>query len=97
MNREEIKLQIKSNIEKIEELQSANKKLITEDYLFSDEKQWFTEKMESIIKRDGNKKVKADWLIGCINWISHFTDADTGKVIPIERSKIVRINGEWNF
>ena len=97
MNRKTIQLKIKTNEFKIKELQLANDKLIKDNYLFSDKKQWFIEKIESVSKINGKKNEKVDVLIGTVHWNQDHTDADTGQVISIERSKRVRINGEWNL
>ena len=93
----EIGLQIEANIKIIKELQLANEKLTKEDYLISDEKQWFTEKIESIRFRGNRKKGSVDMLVGRVHWYMHFKDEDTGESISIERSKLVRTDGEWEF
>lgn len=59
--------------------------------LLSDKVQWFTEEKET----HGRGKNKQEMLIGRIHWKEDFKDEDTGKVITIERSMAVRVDGEW--
>ena len=83
------------------EIEAENKKLISEykelqrqDILCCDDKQWFTEVEEEIIKKRRPKIVEKQ-LIGRKHWNEDFTDEGTGETVTIERSQVVRINGEW--
>lgn len=69
--------------------------LTKEDWLLCDKKQWFTEKEETFLR--GNKK--STHLVGRINWMEDFYDeCHPNKPIWIERSRIVRVDGEfWDY
>lgn len=83
---EKIKLQKSLKLEIIE--------LQKEACLLSDKEQWFTERTEEcIVSRRPKKTEKV--LIGRIHWKENFKDDDTDDVITIERSMVVRKNGEW--
>jgi hypothetical protein len=62
--------------------------------LLCDKHQWFTEKKEDVQISKRPKKFEKK-LIGRIHWNENFTDEATGEVITIERSELVRVNGEW--
>lgn len=96
--RERLEAKRKSNFDKIEDLKKQNIELSKELYLLSDKKQWFIEKEEEHTISKRPKKTET-FLVGRIFWKEYFEDGsypnDKSKGIWIERSKIVRINGEW--
>jgi hypothetical protein len=97
MTREQIENQRKANFEKIEALKCENIELARQALLLSDGKQWFTEEIEHHPRRRyerGSNELDGK-LVGRIHWKENFDDEDTGDVLEIERSQIVRINGEW--
>jgi hypothetical protein len=89
--RERIYAKIKVNEKKIQELLDKNLELERKSYLLSDNKQQYKEQ----IRTTGRGKNKKTYLEGRIYWIDKFKDEDTGKTIDIERSRAVRIDGEW--
>ena len=90
-NRETLREKIKQCEAKIEFLQGLKERLVKEDYLLSDEKQWYKE--ERRVVRMGRKNVEI--LEGRIYWNETFKDEDSGQVVKIERSMAVKIDGEW--
>lgn len=99
MTRTEIKLKIKENKEKIVSLKEQNLELQRQECLICDDSGFFTEEIESHPKRKWQREVHP-WdgkLIGRRHWFDNFTDEYTGQVVTIERSEVVRINGEWTF
>lgn len=95
LSREQIREQYNANLEKIEALKTANIKLVRQSLLLSDNEQWFTEKTEPVVYWEGRKKIKTEKLIGRIHWNEDFKDEDTDEVITVNRSRIVRVDGEW--
>jgi len=93
--RELIKSKIEVKKESIKTLENEILELTKEYLLISDDKQWFTEKLETQTKRVNRKKVTEEKLIGRIHWIQNLVDGDTDEVFPLERSKVVRVDGEW--
>ncbi len=89
--RQVIHAKIASNAKKIHALHQKNIELSKEELLLSDKQQWYTETTET----HGKGKNKKEYLIGRINWKEDFKDEDTGEVVTIERSQVVRQNGEW--
>ena len=87
-------MQVVSITNQIKSLEEDLEELVKEDWLLCDDEQWFTEKPEEIIVKK-RPLVKETRLIGRINWESQFTDEDSGEVIKIERSMIVKVNGVW--
>ncbi len=96
--RERLEAKRKTNFDKIEDLKKQNIKLAKELCLLSDEKQWFTEKEEERIVSKRPKKTEKI-LVGRIYWKEFFKDDDypndESKGVWIERSQVVRVNGEW--
>jgi len=93
-NRASIQQEIKEKEEKIKQISEEITTLMKEDYLLSDEEQWFEEKEEEVIISKRPKKTEKK-LIGRIFWKQPFIDEDTDEVFYIERTQIVRVNGEW--
>lgn len=90
-NRETLREKIKQCDAKIEFLQGLKDRLIKEDYLLSDEKQWYKE--ERRVVKMGRKNVEI--LEGRIYWKQKIKDEDSGKYFEVERSMAVKIDGEW--
>jgi hypothetical protein len=97
MTRNEIEQKRKENKDKIEALKRENIELAKQSILLSDEIQQFTEKIESHPKSKYQRKTNYldGKLVGRIHWKESLKDEGTGESIEIERSQIVRINGEW--
>ena len=97
MTRNEIEQKRKENFVKIEALKRENIELAKQAILLSDEVQQFTEEIEAHPKSKYQRKPNYldGKLVGRIHWKESFKDEDTGKSIEIERSQIVRIDGEW--
>lgn len=89
--RERLYAKIKANEQKIQELLDKNLELERKSYLLSDKVQQYKEE----IRTTGRGKNKKNELVGRIHWIQQFKDGDTGKTIDIERTRAVRIDGEW--
>jgi len=95
--RKEIRADISAKIEQIKNLEEEKKQLILEDIQFSDEEIWYTETSEvhEVSKRP---KISETFLIGRTNWNEEFKDEDRpNDPIIIKRSRVVRINGEWQW
>ena len=92
--RSTINKMIDAKIEKIKQLKTEITELSRESILLSDKHQQFTEKEEEVLICGRPKKYETK-LIGRIHWKEDFIDEDTGDVITIDRSQIVRINGKW--
>ena len=95
MTREIIKNKIDETIEKINFYKAELERFEKEDILFSDDQQWFVEKEEEVKFRQNRKLIKETRLIGRVYWKEHFVDEDSGELIEIERSQIVRENGKF--
>ena len=96
MTRNEIEQKRKENFDKIEALKRENIELAKQAILLTDEVQQFSEEIESHPKSKYQRKPKYldGKLVGRIHWKESIKDEDTGKSIEIERSQIVRIDGE---
>jgi hypothetical protein len=95
--RERLEAKKQRNFDKIEELKRLNIELTKESLLLCDKVQWFTEKNEEREVSKRPKKVET-FLLGKIHWKETFKDKDkpdSSGDVEIERSQIVRINGEW--
>lgn len=95
--RERLEAKKLKNFDKIEELKRQNIELTKESLLLCDDKQWFTEKEEKHVVSKRPKKTET-FLIGRIHWMETFKDEDKpdgSGDIEIERSQVVRVNGEW--
>lgn len=93
--RTKINRQISKNATKITHLKNLNKELFRKSLLISDKEQWFTEETETRKVFENGKRISKQMLIGKIHWIQKFKDVSTGKLIPIERTEIVMIDGQW--
>ncbi len=92
--RQTIKNLIDKKCSKIKALKSEIIELKREGILLSDKYQQFTEEEEDVLICGRPKKYETK-LIGKIHWKEDFVDEDTHEVITINRSQIVRVNGEW--
>lgn len=93
--REKIHKKIFDNYGKIESIQAENLSLYREWLLLNDEVQHFSEQYEEKAVWSLRKKVVERNMVGRVHWVENYTDADTGDVVSIERSRVVRINGIW--
>ena len=92
--RKDIRAEISAKIELIEQLEAEKKELILEDIQFSDEEQWYTEEEET---HEVSKRPKK-FMVGRINWKEEFKDeGNPNYPTIIERTRVVRINGEWQW
>lgn len=89
--RERISAKIKANKQKIQELLDKNLELERKSILLSDDVQQYKEQ----IRTTGRGKNKKQYLEGRIYWMEKFKDEDTKKVFEMQRSRAVRIDGEW--
>lgn len=94
--RQEIRADISAKIELIKQIEAEKKELILEDIQFCDEKQWYTE-IEETHEVSKRPKKSETFIVGRTNWKEEFKDEDTKKSIWIDRSRVVRINGEWQW
>ena len=92
--RKTIKALVEKKEAKIKALDLEILELNREETLLSDKKQQFIEKEEEILICGRPKKYKT-MLMGRIHWKEDFIDEDSGDIITIERSMLVRKNGEW--
>jgi len=98
MNRQEIKDKIQVLEDSIKDLQNQILFLQRENAILCDGQQWYTEETEEhlvSIKDGSKKKVKEKILIGRIKWNQNFVCSDAGDTVAVERSRIVRMHGEW--
>ncbi|HEX8334710.1 MAG TPA: hypothetical protein VF622_18955 [Segetibacter sp.] len=97
VTRKEIEASIQAKKEAIKTIKTEIVELSKQSLLFSDEEQWFTEKLETVTYRENRKKVSVEKLIGRRHWNEDFRCENTGKVITIERSEVIRIDGQWEW
>jgi hypothetical protein len=97
MTRQDISVLIQTKRDLIEATKKEIEDLVKQWHLTSDDKQWFTEKMETVKVKEGRKYVEKQWLIGKINWKENFKDESTGKIFTLDRCKVVRVNGGWEW
>lgn len=97
MTRNEISQKRKENFDKIEALKLENIELAKQAILLSDEEQQFTEEIESHPRQKWQRKDNYldGKLVGKIHWVEEFKDESDGTSIFINRSQIVRVDGEW--
>lgn len=95
MTRQEIKDKIASSEEAINSLYEIIGSLRIKDALLCDDQQWYTEQKEVILTYEGRKKIESVHLIGRIHWKEDFKDMSTGKIITLERNRMVRADGRW--
>lgn len=97
MTRIEIENKIEDCSTKIKSLKLEIVALYYQSLLLSDDKQWFTEEIESHPKLKYQRKpyFLDGKSVGRIHWNENFKDEGTGKIITIERNKVVRINGDF--
>lgn len=95
--RKDIRAEIQAKLEQIEQLKIERRDLMLEDVQFCDEEQWYTEENEvhEVSKRP---KKEETFLIGRIHWNEEFKNQDKpNEPFVIKRSKVVRINGKWQW
>lgn len=79
------------NHKEIARLAKQNNDIRIASYLLSDKQQQYYETTVIV----GRGKLKREELHGRIHWIDNMMDSGSGKVCKIERSRLVRVNGEW--
>jgi len=94
MKRYQIAKKIKAKIAAIDKLKTEILELRRIDTMLSDKNQQFTEQEEDVLV-SGRPKVYEKKLVGRVHWKEKYADKDGGSPIVIERSQIVKINGEW--
>lgn len=94
MTRQEIEQAIVARGIEIKRLENEIRELTKQSLLLCDETQWFTEKEEDVKISKRPKKFEKK-LMGRIHWNEDFVDGDTGEVVTIERSQLVRVDGKW--
>ena len=95
MKRHIIQRKINNKIAFIDNLKNEILELRRQEVLISDKNQQFVEKEEQVLI-SGRPKVYETKLVGRIFWKEKFIDQDDPKhPIFIERTQVVRINGEW--
>lgn len=94
MTRAEINAKIAEKREQVRAINSEITALQKEALMLCDEEQWYKEEDEvfTISKRPKKTETKR---VGRIYWLQNFIDESNGNILPIERSEIVKINGEW--
>jgi len=95
VTRKQIEALIASKKQTIQQFKTDIIQLERQALLMSDEEQWFTEENEMVTEKDGRKKNRVERLIGRVHWNENFKDESTGEVITIERSQVVRVDGNW--
>jgi hypothetical protein len=93
--RERKQAEIDSKKAQIKKLNEEIDVLKLDCLLLSDDKQWYTETTEVQTSGRGKNVTTTEHLVGWVNWIEHFVDESTGKSVPIERRKAVKVDGEW--
>lgn len=86
-----IEKKLKAIHDKIDVLNAEKRLLIEEGYMLSDKQQQYTETMETY----GRGKKKRTVLTGRIHWKEDFKCENPSGIITIERSCVVRQDGEW--
>lgn len=98
MNREEIIKQRESILKEMEKLNEEYHRLLIAGYLLCDKQQWYKESIEQHPKKVGLAKNYLDGkLVGRIYWMQDFKDEGRGIVFPVERNRVVRVDGKWSF
>ena len=91
--RQKIRSQISEKRNKIFQLEKEITELIKQDILVSDKQQRFTESEQGFTYCNRPNVEKKT--VGVVHWKENYRDEDTGKFIEVERSKVVRVNGNW--
>ena len=94
--RKDIRADISAKLEQIEKLKIERQELMLEDIQFCDEEQWYTEEEETHEVSKRPKKLET-FMVGRTHWKEEFKDEATKESIWIDRSRVVRINGEWQW
>jgi len=94
--REILELKQKANADKINDLKKENYEISKQLCLLSDEIQQYKEEVEEHLVSKRPKRSQR-FLIGRVHWKQFFKDESSDGGVWIDRSRIVRINGEWQF
>ena len=92
--RKQIEAKIQKNKGIIARLKQENNDLYYESLLISDNEQKYIEEEREVVVTK-RPKVTKKVLVGMIQWDEDFRDEDTGKVVTIQRHKIVKEDGVW--
>lgn len=98
--REKIRGLISEKAEQIRQLQKEISLLKIDDYKLCDDKQWYTEELKQGQKMSNGLSIEhlpPTVKVGRIHWYQSVSDADTGQIIKVERSRVVMINGNFLF
>ena len=95
-SRAQIRKEMKRKIAQIKKIEKEMEALFIQDMLFCDKKQWYKEQEEDVVISRRPKKIERQ-KIGRLFWKEKFVDEDTGKGVFVERQRVVRINGVWQF
>lgn len=79
---------------RIESIKKELKPLIIERYKQLDYKEIEQSFREKIAPRKYETRA---CIIGTVNWLEDFKDADSDEVVTIKRCAVVKVNNEWNF
>lgn len=95
MKRSYINKKIEKKFNQIEKLKDDILNLKRQSALISDKNQQFIEEIEDVLVSGRPKKYEKK-LVGRIRWKDKYVDEDDPKhPIIIDRTQVVRINGEW--
>ena len=94
--RNQIEKLIKSKQRKINSLSDEIDLLKIESLQICDPEQTYEEKEEEFIVKK-RPLTKETHMIGRIHWLEDFIDEDTGDIVTINRSRLVRRDGVWIF
>jgi hypothetical protein len=101
MERNDIRASIEDKQKLIEQLKKEIVELRKQDYLFSDEKQWYKEEDTIVYYYDsGDRRKKPreeSKKLGYVYWNETFIEEDTNETVEIERKQLVTVNGDFEF
>jgi hypothetical protein len=89
--RQEIREEEKAIFAEMDILNKRHRSLKEEDMLLCDDQQHYTEEVETW----GRGKNKRQVLAGRIHWKEDFKCGDTGKLLTLDRCRVVKQDGEW--
>lgn len=92
--RKQIEAKIQKNNDLIAKLKQENNDLYYESFLISDKEQRYIEEERDVVVSK-RPKVTKKVLFGMIQWDEYFIDEDTGKIVTIQRHKVVKQDGVW--
>ena len=87
---------IRNRRDRIEKLKNQIVDLERSFMMTSNRNQTYVEQVEDVLT-SGRPKVYEKKLVGRLNWKQRFKDEDTGQVIVIDRSTVVKVDGEFKI